>query len=280
MKVLVTGAAGFIGSHLARALVDHGEDVVALDRRPFVVPGARVMIDDLVRCKLPSVDVIFHLAGRPGVRQSWDQFDVYLRDNLLATQRVLEHAWATGARLVFASSSSVYGLPTERPTPISPYGVSKLAVENLARAYHETHDVHSIALRYFTVYGPGQRSDMAFHRFITATLRGEPIEVYGDGTQTRNFTYVSDAVDATLIAATALPGAYDVPGAGAASVHDAIGLIGTLTGEPVTVKYQGVAAGDPHSIEPRGTLPGYAPRVELYDGLAMQVESLRVRAAA
>jgi UDP-glucuronate 4-epimerase len=275
VRALVTGAAGFIGSHLAEALVTRGDDVVALDRRPPGIKGARTFKADVLRAALPKVDVVFHLAGRPGVRQSWQGFDRYLEDNLLATQRVLEHARRTGARVVFASSSSVYGGPGRKPAPISPYGVTKLAVEHLARAYHEAYGVHAVGLRYFTVYGPRQRPDMAFHRFITAALDGTSVDVYGDGLQTRHFTYVADAVEATLLAAEAGPGVYDVPGPGAASVLEAITLIRQITERPLTVTYQPAAAGDPRETEPHGTLPAYEPRVELAEGLKAQVEYIR-----
>lgn len=282
MKALVTGSAGFIGSHLAETLVARGDDVTAIDRRKARIDGARVVTADLLSAALPNVDVVFHLAGRPGVRQSWRGLDRYLDDNVLTTRRVLDHARRTGARVVFASSSSVYGSGRDgEMLPISPYGVTKLAVEHLARAYHEAYHVHAVGLRYFTVYGPRQRTDMAFHRFISAALDDQAVDVYGSGEQQRHFTYVVDVVRATILAATVEPGVYDVAAGESASILDALDMIGQLLGRPVRVRHLPAAVGDPVEITPgRLALPGFRARTEPQDGLAAQIaEILTVREA-
>src|SRR4051794_29901247 len=229
MRTLVTGCAGFIGSHLTEALLSEGHDVVGVDcfndnyGRPeklrnlesarswdafdFVpLDLARGALEDLVE----GSEVIFHLAAEPGVRASWgERFDLYLRNNVLATQHLLEASsqWP-GKRFVYSSSSSIYGqaetLPTHEsvaPRPVSPYGVTKLSGEHLCLAYHANFGVPATVLRYFSVYGPRQRPDMAFNIFCRAALAGNPVEVFGDGGQTRDFTFVGDIVDATLAAA-------------------------------------------------------------------------------
>src|SRR6266849_4128301 len=229
MRALVTGAAGFIGSTLAEQLVADGADVVGLDcftdyypraikeqnlaglrgQPAFRLIESRIQDADLDRI-LADRTHIFHLAAQAGVRKSWGRdFNVYTVNNIEATQVLLEACTKRPLeRLVYASSSSVYGdlvsLPmreTSLPQPVSPYGVSKLAAEQLCYLYHTNFRVPAVSLRYFTVYGPRQRPDMGFHKFLRATLRGEPISVYGDGEQTRDFTYVHDAVSATIAAA-------------------------------------------------------------------------------
>src|SRR5262245_48889529 len=224
---VVTGCAGFIGSHLSTALLNRGETVIGVDAFTDFYsrevkeenieslrghPGFRLLIADLNEIEIEDLIAdaagVFHLAAQPGVRGSWgDSFQVYARDNITATQRVLEAASRRNIRVVFASSSSVYGkaesYPTAedvRPDPVSPYGVTKLTCENLARAYGLDFDLDSVALRYFTVYGPRQRPDMAFSRLISAVLNGHEFSIFGDGRQSRDFTYVDDAVSATLLA--------------------------------------------------------------------------------
>ena len=213
MRYVVTGAAGFIGSHLAEAIAAAGHEVAGVDAftdsydpglKRENAAGLDVRELDLAddELDLGGADGVFHLAGQPGVRASWGpEFDLYVRRNVLATQRVTEAAAQAGVRLVFASSSSIYGnaerYPTPEdvvPAPISPYGITKLAGEHLVRAYGSD----SVVLRYFTVYGPRQRPDMAFARLLTSLAEGRPFELYGDGSQTRGFTSVSDAVAATI----------------------------------------------------------------------------------
>ena len=238
MRCLVTGAAGFIGSNLVDGLVSRGHQVRGVDSltdyydvkcklsnlTAIEALGVQVVRADLIDCDLQTllndVDVVFHLAGQPGVRSSWGEgFPEYLSRNVHATQRLLEAArQGSVQRLVIASSSSVYGeaprYPTEEsdlPAPISPYGVTKLAVEHLSRAYVHNWQVPAVLLRYFTVYGPRQRPDMAIHRFFHAVQRGEPISLWGTGEQVRDFTFVGDVVTATIAAATSRGAARHCP---------------------------------------------------------------------
>ncbi|MCK4648265.1 NAD-dependent epimerase/dehydratase family protein, partial [bacterium] len=225
MRVLVTGVAGFIGSHLAEGLLKLDCEVKGIDsftdyysrkikennlknlkeNKNFFFQEGDLLELDLEKV-LEGIDYLFHEAAQPGVRKSWGKnFEHYIRNNITVTQRLLEEAKGLHLKkVVLASSSSVYGespLPTKEDNvlrPISPYGVTKLASENLGYLYYKSFKVPIIILRYFTVYGPGQRPDMAFHRFIKATLNNEEITIYGDGNQTRDFTYVSDAVEATI----------------------------------------------------------------------------------
>ncbi len=226
MRYLVTGAAGFIGSHLARALLDAGHEVVAVDsftdyydpaRKEENAAGLGVVRADLavdpVAEMVAGADGIFHLAGQPGVRAFGQAFPDYLTRNPLATQRLFEAAAEAGVKVVYASSSSIYGdaerYPTPEstlPRPNSPYGITKLACEHLAGAYGRSFGLEAVGLRYFTVYGPRQRPDMAFTRIAEALAEGRPFELYGDGGQSRSFTYVADVVEATIAALGAEPG--------------------------------------------------------------------------
>lgn len=228
MRSIVTGVAGFIGSHLAEHLIALGHDVTGIDcfssyydpglKRANITnllagPRFRLITADLATDEiadfLEGADFVFHQAAQAGVRASWGEgFAQYTQDNVLATQRLLEALKGRPLRkLVFASSSSVYGnvsLPmreTERPQPVSPYGVTKLAAEHLCHLYHLNYHLPTVALRYFTVYGPRQRPDMGIHKFIRAIDCGEPIPIYGDGTQSRDFTYVADILRANVLAA-------------------------------------------------------------------------------
>src|SRR5438105_351647 len=250
MKCVVTGAAGFIGSHLCEHLLRAGHPVCGLDAfipyYPQTVKERNLaearanpafslhrvdLRNDSIDALLGDADVVFHLAAMPGLKQSWTDFDAYATCNIQATQRLLEALRRSAPRLqrlIYASTSSVYGrfasgdesLPTK---PISPYGVTKLAAENLYRAYADTHDIPLIVLRYFSVYGPRQRPDMGYHRFIHALLRGEPATVYGDGLQMRGNTYVSDCVEATVAAIQCVPGeTYNVGGGEIVSVWDVL----------------------------------------------------------
>jgi nucleoside-diphosphate-sugar epimerase len=275
MRALVTGCAGFIGSHLTESLLDDRHEVVGVDcfnnnyARPqklknlerarqwdafdFVpIDLSRGELDDLVA----DCEVVFHLAAEPGVRASWgSRFDYYLRNNVLATQLLLEAATSCSEkRFVYASSSSIYGqaetLPTAEsviPRPFSPYGTTKLAGEHLCQMYHDNFGVQSVALRYFSVYGPRQRPDMAFSIFCNAALRREPIRVFGDGLQTRDFTYVEDVVRATRIASSA-PGVdgetINVGGGSQTSLSQAVQLIEGMAGRQLEVHRSESREGD------------------------------------
>jgi UDP-glucuronate 4-epimerase len=267
MRYIVTGAAGFIGSHLAEALLSAGHEVLGVDsytdyyersRKERNAAGIDVLESDLVDAALPSilagVDGVYHLAGQPGVRASWGEtFELYLRRNVLATQRVFEAAADAGVRVVFASSSSVYGdaerYPTPEdvvPQPISPYGITKLACEQLAVAIERARGLQSVALRYFTVYGPRQRPDMAFTAMLEALARGETFRLFGDGSAARSFTYVGDAVAATIAAMErGRPGEiYNVGGGDEATMNEAIDLAERISGRKLDVERTGTAAGD------------------------------------
>jgi UDP-glucuronate 4-epimerase len=256
--VVVTGAAGFIGSHLTEALLARGDEVRAVDAftdyydpalkaenaRAFPVERFDVVDDAL---ELAGVDGVFHLAAQPGVRPSFESFDVYLRRNVLGTQRVLEAAVNAGARVVLASSSSVYGdaesYPTPEdapPRPLSPYGITKLAAEHLAGAF----PADAVVLRYFTVYGPRQRPDMAFTRIVEALLADSEFELYGDAK--RSFTFVGDVVDATIRGMERAPAGalYNVGGGEEASVREAIALLEELAGHELRVLARDHARGD------------------------------------
>ena len=305
---LVTGVAGFVGSHLGERLLGDGWQVRGVDcftdtyaratkeqnlsslRRDarFAFQEADLVtanVGDLVR----GVDVVFHLAGQAGVRSSWgSEFEIYTERNILATQRLLEAVAAVGLeRFVYASSSSIYGDTTELPVtesslpqPISPYGVSKLAAEHLCRLYYVSHGVPTVSVRYFTVYGPRQRPDMAFHRLIRAMLRDESFPLYGDGEQTRDFTFVSDAVEATVRAAGAPPGSiFNVGGGSRVTLNHVIGILEELVGSEAKVEREARQAGDvrhtwANTTRIKETI-GFQPQVPLREGLAREVAWLR-----
>src|SRR5579862_3852601 len=309
-RALVTGCAGFIGSHLTEALLDDGIAVVgvdcfnanygrhqklanlhhALDHRVFEFVPLDLSIgdlDDLVR----EVDVVFHLAAEPGVRSSWGpHFRRYVTNNVLATHQLLRALEAVpGRRLVYASSSSIYGqaeaLPTRedaRPAPRSPYGLTKLTGEHLCNIYHANHGLEVVTLRYFTVFGPRQRPDMAFNIFCRAALDGAPIEIYGDGHQTRDFTYVEDVVAATRAAAVApveAGGAYNVGGGLRASLREVIAAIEAVAGHGLDATFGAEQPGDVRdtgadTAKAREQL-GFEPRTSLLDGIAAEFEWLR-----
>jgi nucleoside-diphosphate-sugar epimerase len=299
---VVTGAAGFIGSHLCEELLRQGHEVTGLDgfipyyprpvkernlAEPLSRPGFRFFPLDLRQDSLDSAvagaEVIFHLAAMPGLVQSWTDFDGYSTCNVQATQRLLEaiRRAASGLkRLVYASTSSVYGrfasgdetLPTK---PVSPYGVTKLAAEHLCRAYGDNHGLPVVVLRYFSVYGPRQRPDMGYHRFIRALLEDSPIVVYGDGLQVRGNTYVSDAVAATLAAVAAHPGeVFNVGGGEAATVWDILRKLEALAGRTAKVRQEAARPGDQRYTFADTTKLrlhlGWEPRIGLAEGLARQ----------
>jgi UDP-glucose 4-epimerase len=301
MKALVTGAAGFIGSHLTGALLERGAEVLGLDsftdyypraikeanlasnrgRSGFSFVEASLQEADLAAL-LDGVTHVFHLAAQAGVRKSWGRdFQVYTSNNVDATQRLLEAC--VGRRLhrfVYASSSSLYGdsvsIPMREdalPQPVSPYGVTKLAAEQLGYLYHVNHGVPATALRYFTVYGPRQRPDMAFHKFIRASLEGTPITLYGDGEQTRDFTFVADAVAATIAAGEqGVRGrAYNIGGGSRVSMNQVIDIIGRIAGRPLEVRREPAQKGDMRDTYADTSLAradlGFAPSVTLEQGI-------------
>jgi nucleoside-diphosphate-sugar epimerase len=291
VRYVVTGAAGFIGSHLANTLVEQGHTVVGIDcftdfydaaEKQENARGLDVRRLDLAADQLDfaGFDGVFHLAAQAGVRSFGDVFPLYLRGNVLATQRVFEAAASAGVRVVFASSSSVYGeaeaYPTPEsaePRPVSPYGITKLACEHLARAYEIGFGLDAVVLRYFTVYGPRQRPDMFFRRVCEALLDGTPFEIYGSGEQSRSFTEVGDAVGATIAAmGGAPPGAvYNVGGGDEASMLEAIALLERISGARLDVRHVGAATGDvgrtKADVERIRDALGWEPRTSLEDGL-------------
>jgi nucleoside-diphosphate-sugar epimerase len=305
MRAVVTGAAGFVGSHVAEAMAHAGHEVLAVDAperssspaaaranwaalaaRPGIV---RVEADLAVRDLTPlaDTDVVVHLAGRPGVRSSWGAGRAaVVRDNVTATRRLLAACAARAAppRVVVASSSSVYGSAGDRPhaeddplRPASPYAASKAAMERLTARAAER-GVPTVVLRYFSVYGPRQRPDMAFHRFVEAALRGRPLPVFGDGAQSRAFTYVGDVVAATLAAATTglPPGTVlNVGHPSHVPVRAAIDLLAGLLGVRPRIARRPVVPGDAARTWADGgaaaRLLGWSARTALADGLAAQV---------
>ena len=309
MKALVTGAAGFIGSTLAERLLHEGADVVGIDcftdyyPRPMkernlagalAHPGFR-----LVESRIQDADIarllsdrthVFHLAAQAGVRKSWGRdFAVYTANNIEATQVLLEAARAQPAleRIVYASSSSVYGdlvaMPMREdalPQPVSPYGVSKLAAEQLCYLYHANYGVPTVSVRYFTVYGPRQRPDMGFHKFLRAAIRQEPITVFGDGEQTRDFTFVHDAVSATVSAATkGVPGrVYNIGGGSRISINAVLEMIGRVAGRRPLIVIDPCQKGDMRHTYADTSLArtelGFEPTVRLEEGLVAEYQWL------
>jgi nucleoside-diphosphate-sugar epimerase len=308
MKALITGVAGFIGSTLADRLIQQGASVTGIDcftdyyPRPMKeanlaflhgCPGFRfvestIQAADLGRL-LDGTTHVFHLAAQAGVRKSWGRdFGIYTTNNIEATQALLEAAVGRPLeRFFYASSSSVYGddtpLPmteTAVPGPLSPYGVTKLAAEHLCTLYHANHGVPCVSVRYFTVYGPRQRPDMAFHKFLRAALTGQPIPLFGDGEQTRDFTFVADAVTATIAAGTqGVPGrVYNVGGGSRVSVNQVLDLIAGIVGHPLDVQREGKQKGDMRdtyadTTRARADL-GFAPSVTIEQGLRAEHEWL------
>jgi nucleoside-diphosphate-sugar epimerase len=301
---IVTGCAGFIGSHLAETLLRRGDAVIGIDaltdyyaaalkhanlehllaRRGFIFLKSD-LVDAPLDALLPGVDGVFHLAAQPGVRGSWGQsFDIYVRDNLLATQRVMEAATDAEVRVVFASSSSVYGDAPSYPTiedsplrPVSPYGVTKLCCEHLAHVYATFRGLDAVALRYFTVYGPRQRPDMAVQRIARAVVDGRRFRLYGSGEQSRDVTYVDDAVTAAIAAMEAAPAGaiYNVGGGGETSLRRIIELCEQLGAGAVEIESDAAAAGDVKRTSAdtsriRADL-GWSPQTPLEDGLISQL---------
>jgi UDP-glucose 4-epimerase len=309
-QVLVTGCAGFIGSHLAEGLLNDGIGVVGVDcfnanygrsEKLRNLEKARqwdafdfVPVDlsrgDLVEL-VADCDAVFHLAAEPGVRESWgSRFEAYVRNNVVATQVLLDALrQSPQKRLVYASSSSIYGnaerLPTPEsavPQPLSPYGATKLAAEHLCHLYNANFGLEVVSLRYFSVYGPRQRPDMAFSRFCRAAIDREPIDIFGDGTQTRDFTYVADVVAATRAAADT-PSAngeiMNIGGGSQSSVNETLTIISELADHELEVRYHPHSTGDAKDTSADTAaaqrILGYAPSTTLAEGIAHEFEWAR-----
>ncbi|RIX53992.1 NAD-dependent epimerase/dehydratase family protein [Paenibacillus nanensis] len=311
MRIVVTGAAGFVGSHLCERLLDDGHEVIGIDalirdelqrigvrnaEAAIAHPRFKLRTENLLSINwddtLEDIDIVYHLAGIPGVRNSWgEDFGQYVINNIGATQRLLEAC--KGKKLkkfIFVSTSSVYGekagMVSEDaiPLPLSPYGVSKLTGEHLCRVYWHNEGVPVVILRYFTVYGPRQRSDMAFHRFIRQMLTNRPVTLYGDGTQSRDFTFVTDCAAATAAVAAAenvIGETINIGGKERASIMEVIQLLEKLTGRRVNIEHSGGLKGEPmHTwadISKAERLLGYKPKVGLEEGLRREIEYLTSR---
>ncbi|MDP3939144.1 MAG: NAD-dependent epimerase/dehydratase family protein [Deltaproteobacteria bacterium] len=312
--VLVTGAAGFIGSHLAERLISEGHRVRGVDCFTDYYPRADKEANleglrrdprfELLEADLCDADVggmlrevscVFHQAAQAGVRRSWGKyFESYARNNVLATQRLLEGCREAGTgRVVYASSSSVYGdskeIPLREgslPRPVSPYGVTKLAAEHLCVLYTVNYRIPTVSLRYFTVYGPRQRPDMAFHLFIRAMLEGRPVEIYGDGEQTRDFTFISDAVDANFRAMTSGEpgGVYNIGGGSRTSVNAVLDQLEEISGRKASRSYKDAQKGDVrHTLADTTRAEkdlGFVRRVPIKEGLKQEHLWLEERLAS
>jgi len=305
VRCLVTGVAGFIGSHLAERLVANGHTVIGVDRfSDYYDPSikksnlASLMgsnnfslvqrdVASLTEREVTNADVIFHLAAQPGVRGSWGRsFETYVSDNIIATQRLLELVKGLKLRrFVFASSSSVYGeagpnpaTEDEQTKPLSPYGVTKLAAENLCMTYYRNYWVPAVTLRYFTVYGPRQRPDMAFHRFIRAARDEKPLVIYGTGNQKRDFTFVSDAVDANIscIEADCVGRIMNIAGGRSVEVMETVRILESLTGKSLKLKFEENRRGDVSSTAGDITLAkevlSFNPKITLEEGLKAELD--------
>jgi nucleoside-diphosphate-sugar epimerase len=308
VRALVTGAAGFVGSHLVDALVARGDTVVAVDsltpyydvsqkRANARATGVELVEADLrtapIEPLLDGVDVVFHQSAQPGVRLSWSTgFREYVEQNVLVTQRLLDAVHATGARrFVYASSSSVYGTQaryptteTDLPAPFSPYGVTKLAAEHLCGVFAANWGLPTVSLRYFTVFGPRQRPDMSIHRLCEAAIAGGAFPLFGDGSQIREFTYVSDIVAGNLAAADAdlAPGTVvNLAGGAEITISDLIALVGAIADASIAVERRPAEPGDSRrnggAIDRARKLLGWEPQVSLRDGITAQLEWHRSR---
>ena len=310
-KIIVTGAAGFIGSSLAARLLAGGATVIGVDcltdyyderiKRANLEPLLDHQAFQWVQQPILDVDwaplldgcaTVYHEAAQAGVRASWGKsFECYTQWNVQSTQHLLEAMKGTGARMVYASSSSVYGetrlLPMQedhRPQPVSPYGVTKLAAEHLAVLYWRNFQVPTVSLRYFTVYGPRQRPDMAFHKFIRAGKQGNAIKIYGDGEQTRDFTFIDDIVEANLLAAErgAPGGVYNIGGGSRISVNKVLALLETILGRPLQIERIARQHGDVTHTYADATRAardlGFAPKIPLDRGLAAEVQWFQANA--
>jgi UDP-glucuronate 4-epimerase len=310
MKILVTGAAGFIGSHLCeKLLTDLQNEVIGVDTFIGPTPNDLKQVNleglrkhprfqlieaDLKTANLEKMlhgmDVIYHLAGMPGVRSSWGkEFGPYITNNIVVTQRLLEAVKNQPLqKFIYASTSSVYGekdgkvMENARLTPLSPYGITKLTGEHLCNVYHNSYNIPVVIVRFFTVYGPRQRPDMAFHRFITQILKEEPITIYGDGNQSRDFTYISDCIEgiSTIVNKDNLIGeTINIGGKERATVNEVITIIEQLTEKKAIIHYSPKISGEPKhtwaDISNAQKLLGHDPKISLREGLAEEIEYIR-----
>ncbi|NES02116.1 MAG: NAD-dependent epimerase/dehydratase family protein [Okeania sp. SIO2F4] len=307
-NIIVTGVGGFIGSHLAETLLNQGEKVIGIDQfndyydpalkrqniSQFKDHSAFQLIENDIQSLnwselLTDVDIVYHQAAQAGVRASWGEgFRAYTERNINATQIILEAAKDAPnlKRLVYASTSSVYGnaetFPTPEticPQPVSPYGITKLAAERLGKLYHQNFGVPCVYLRYFTVYGPRQRPDMAFHKFFKWILQDEPISIYGDGQQTRDFTFVSDAIAANLAAGTvpeAVGEVFNIGGGSRVVLAEVINMMEEIVGRPIKKNFVEKARGDARhtsaDVSKAQKILGYQPQVSLKEGLQREWE--------
>ncbi|MDW7726664.1 MAG: GDP-mannose 4,6-dehydratase [Candidatus Methanoperedens sp.] len=298
MRSLITGCAGFIGSHLTDKLLQEGHVVTGIDcftdyypreikenniKKALEHENFTFMEEDIVDIReFPEVDYVFHQAAQAGVRGSWGKnFEVYIRNNILATQNLLEYYRDRNLRkFVYASSSSIYGNVNDLPireeapkNPFSPYGVTKLAGENLCSLYYKNYGTPTVSLRYFTVYGPRQRPDMGIHKFVHAAQKGDVIEVYGDGTQTRDFTFVSDAVQANMLAAECdvIGESFNIGGGSRISVIELLKLIENAVGRDIILKHVEAQKGDVQDtyadVMKARYMIGYVPAVGIEEGI-------------
>ncbi len=294
MRYAVTGAAGFIGSHLSETLLAAGHEVVGFDSfTDYYDPAlkeenARDLEVRRVDLATDPLDFsgfagVFHLAGQPGVRSFGEVFPVYLTRNVLASQRVFEAAARDRVRVVFASSSSIYGAAERYPTPeetppqpLSPYGITKLACEHLADAYHRSFNLDAVVLRYFNAFGPRQRPDMAFTRILLALASGGSFELFGDGKQSRGWTYVADVVAATILAMERGSGTYNIGGALEASMNETIALAEEISGRTLDLHRRDEVPGDQRRTKADTTRArtelGWTPQTTLEEGLRAQWE--------
>ena len=310
-NTIVTGVGGFIGSHLAETLLNQGDKVIGIDefndyynptlKRQNISqfqehPGFQLIENNIQSLNwselLVDVDVVYHQAAQAGVRPSWGKgFLDYTERNINATQIILEAAIDAPnlKRLVYASTSSIYGdaetFPTPEtvcPQPVSPYGITKLAAERLGKLYHQNFGVPCVYLRYFTVYGPRQRPDMAFHKFFKWILQDQPISIYGDGQQTRDFTFIGDAVAANLLAAivpSAIGEIFNIGGGSRVVLAEVINIMEGIVGRPIKKNFVEKARGDARhtsaDVSKAETILGYQPQVSLTEGLRQEWEWMK-----